>query len=80
MRCEDATSIPGLLRDCVLESDGMSGRALRKLPFQAYARWLCGRSVGLDEFLVAMKRSITVGMVNWSEKKTEKEDRGRIVQ
>lgn len=80
MSCEDATSVPGLLRDCVLESEGLSGRALRKLPFQAYARWLCGRTVGLGEFLAAMKRSITVGVESGFEGQTEKEDRGRIVQ
>ena len=82
MRCEDATSTPGLLRDCVLASEGLSGRALRKLPFQAYARWLCGRTVGLNEFLAAMKRSILVGTMNGTDgrrrRRTEEELYNRV--
>lgn len=78
MRCEDATSMPGLLRDCVLESEGLSGRALRKLPFQAYARWLCGRTVGLNEFLAAMKRSITVGTRSGDDGRRRRRTEGEL--
>ena len=78
MRCKDATSMPGLLRDCVLESEGLSGRALWKLPFQAYARWLCGRTVGLNEFLAAMKRSITVGTRSGDDGRRRRRTEGEL--
>lgn len=78
MRCEDATSAPGLLRECVVASEGLSGRALRKLPFQAYARWLCGRTVGLEEFLAAMKRSIMVGTMRGADGRRRRRTEGDL--
>lgn len=60
MSSEDSNEVMSLLRDCVCESDGLSGRCLRKLPFQAYAMWLCGCVVSLKEYLDALKRSILV--------------------
>ena len=55
-------SVLALFGECVNESDGLSGRALRKLPFQAFVGWLCGRttSVSLKEFLMALKKTIQV--------------------
>ena len=55
-------SILALLGECVSESEGLSGRALRKLPFQAFMEWLCGRmtSVSLREYLMALKKTIQV--------------------
>lgn len=53
-------SLCALFHDCIVESEGLSGRALRKLPFQAYALWLCGRRVVLREYLLALKRTIQV--------------------
>lgn len=67
-----------ILHDCVLESEGLSGRALRKLPFQAYARWLCGRTVGLNEFLAAMKRSITVGTRSGDDGRRRRRTEGEL--
>ncbi|KAK8815223.1 hypothetical protein WA158_003435 [Blastocystis sp. Blastoise] len=40
-------------------ADGLSGRSLRKIPFQAHACYLASsRSISLDDFLVALKKTI----------------------
>ena len=63
MTSEGSDDVLSLLRECVCESEGLSGRCLRKLPFQAYAMWLCGCPVSVKEYLNALKRSVIVG--NW---------------
>ncbi|KAK8807691.1 hypothetical protein JH06_4085 [Blastocystis sp. subtype 4] len=60
MASEGSDEVFSLFRECVYESDGLSGRCLRKLPFQAYAMWLCGSTVSLKEYLNALKRSVIV--------------------
>ena len=50
-----------LLISLVKESEGFSGRTLRKLPFTTYSKWCCGREVTCNEFIYYMKRCIEVG-------------------
>lgn len=49
-----------LLISLVKESEGFSGRTLRKLPFTTYSKWCCGREVTCNEFIYYMKRCIEV--------------------
>lgn len=49
-----------LMMDVVKESDGLSGRSLRKLPFTAYSQWCCGRQVTTMEYLQALRKAIRV--------------------
>ena len=68
MKARTENAVCSLLLEIIAESDGLSGRALRKLPFQAYSQWLCGRTVSLFEFLSALKNAVL----------KEKRDRDKI--
>ncbi|KAK8819466.1 hypothetical protein WA556_002456, partial [Blastocystis sp. ATCC 50177/Nand II] len=46
------------LCEVVKETEGLSGRALRKLPFQAYSQYLCGQFILLRDYLVALKKAV----------------------
>lgn len=46
------------LMDVSQASVGLSGRALRKIPFLAYALFLNGNSVNLEQFFEAMEKAI----------------------
>ena len=73
-------SVLALLGECVHESEGLSGRALRKLPFQAFVEWLCGRttSVSLKEYLMALKKTIQVRGYELEDYKVERKGRSIV--
>jgi SpoVK/Ycf46/Vps4 family AAA+-type ATPase len=49
----------GILFVCAKDADGLSGRSLRRLPLQAHAQFLGGRTVvSLEEFLEALGKAI----------------------
>ncbi|CAM9365110.1 unnamed protein product [Scytosiphon promiscuus] len=52
--CETAAA----LLDIARLAEGLSGRALRKLPFQAHAFYVQRQSCSLTEFLSAMTRAV----------------------
>jgi len=43
-----------MLDECCAATEGFSGRALRKLPFQTFARKIRKRETSLEEFLKAL--------------------------
>lgn len=61
--CDGTNDVDKLIMDIVKESDGLSGRSLRKLPFTAYSQWCCGRQVATVEYLRALLKVIIV--MNW---------------
>ncbi|CAH1779925.1 unnamed protein product [Owenia fusiformis] len=54
----ELTSLSLMLRQIAIESYGLSGRTLRKLPFIAHATFLQSSKVGLEKFLSALDLAV----------------------
>lgn len=72
-RCEQGSEVIRLMIAVVKESEGLSGRALRKLPFAAYSQGCYGKRVTTEAFLRELLQAVQVRLNRMSERVERKE-------